>query len=305
MIYPRKSLPELHRLLIKPIITKLPKEIDSLILSPDGMLSFLPFHALHENPDAPFLSEKFDLFQVTSGRDLLKEFELNDSKKVVLFGNPEFQNSNAQTAESSLASLDPKAESFRDLSFVSLPYSQAEVGLLNQLFKKKYQPTTFIGASAKESTLRELKCPRILHLATHGFFVDNPEKISGHSGQSRFFGIKKDENYIPNNPMRRAGLALTGAQSTFDAWAKNQQTVSENDGILTAEEAALLDLQGTWLTTLSACETGNGNTQAGEGVFGLRRAFYQAGTQNLLLTLWPVSDSRTVDFMKAFYEEAL
>ena len=69
--------------------------------------------------------------------------------------------------------------------------------------------------------------------------------------------------------MRRAGLALTGAQSTFDAWAKNQQTVSENDGILTAEEAALLDLQGTWLTTLSACETGNGNTQAGEGVFGL------------------------------------
>ena len=105
--------------------------------------------------------------------------------------------------------------------------------------------------------------------------------------------------------MRRAGLALTGAQSTFDAWSKNQRTVSENDGIFTAEEAAMLDLQGTWLTTLSACETGSGSTQAGEGVFGLRRAFYQAGTQNLLLTLWPVNDYRTVDFMKAFYEEAL
>jgi CHAT domain-containing protein len=74
---------------------------------------------------------------------------------------------------------------------------------------------------------------------------------------------------------------------------------------VTAEEAGNLDLLGNWLTILSACDTAGGEIQAGEGVFGLKRSFAKAGVQNLLLTLWPVSDSRTVDFMKAFYEEAL
>ena len=78
-----------------------------------------------------------------------------------------------------------------------------------------------------------------------------------------------------------------------------------NDGILTAEEASQLDLRDTWLTVLSACDTGSGVARAGEGVLGLRRAFAMAGTQNLLLTLWPVDDSFTKDFMVSFYKEAL
>jgi CHAT domain-containing protein len=78
----------------------------------------------------------------------------------------------------------------------------------------------------------------------------------------------------------------------------------ENDGILTAEDVSTLDLKGTWLVTLSACDTGTGEARVGEGVMGLRRGFVEAGAQNLLMTLWPISDEVTVQIMSDFYEVA-
>ena len=105
--------------------------------------------------------------------------------------------------------------------------------------------------------------------------------------------------------MRRGGLALAGAQNTFQAWGRGEAPQPSNDGVLTAEEAAGLDLQGTWLVTLSACETGVGKSQSGEGVFGLRRAIMMAGAKNLLMTLWPVSDDTTGKIMADFYTKAL
>jgi CHAT domain-containing protein len=105
--------------------------------------------------------------------------------------------------------------------------------------------------------------------------------------------------------MRQSGVALTGGQSTLQAWGRGEFPDPSNDGILTAEEVAGLDLDGTWLVTLSACETGVGQVQSGEGVFGLRRAFMMAGAQNLLMTLWPVSDETTPKIMADFYREAL
>jgi len=273
------------------------------------MLSFLPFSSLYQSPGSPFLAEQFDLFQVASGRDLLDEFQPSEPKTIALFGNPKYrkiQDPPLPKEDLALASLPPESEKLRDLSFGPLPYTQVEVGILSKLVEGNYQATAFLGASATEQSLREIENPTILHLATHGFFIDSSKKISGNSGQARFFGMTGKKDGIPDNPMRRAGLALAGAQITFEAWGdENRTTVAENDGILTAEEAALLNLKGTWLTTLSACDTGSGRTQAGEGVLGLRRAFAQAGTQNLLLTLWPVNDKHTVDFMKAFYTEAL
>jgi CHAT domain-containing protein len=106
------------------------------------------------------------------------------------------------------------------------------------------------------------------------------------------------------NPMHRSGLALAGAQTTIEAWKHEEVPAVENDGILTAEDVSTLDLQGTWLVTLSACDTGSGEARAGEGVMGLRRGFIQAGTQNLLMTLWPISDEVTVQIMSDFYEAA-
>jgi CHAT domain-containing protein len=106
------------------------------------------------------------------------------------------------------------------------------------------------------------------------------------------------------NPMHRSGLALAGAQTTIEAWKRDEVPPVENDGILTAEDVSTLDLQGTWLVTLSACDTGSGEARAGEGVMGLRRGFIQAGAQNLLMTLWPISDEVTVQIMSDFYEAA-
>jgi TPR repeat protein len=105
--------------------------------------------------------------------------------------------------------------------------------------------------------------------------------------------------------MLASGVALTGAQQAFRAWSTGKATDSKNDGVLTAQEVANLDLDRTWLVALSACETGVGEARSGEGVFGLRRAFMMSGADYLLMTLWPVADDTTVQIMADFYKEAL
>jgi len=105
------------------------------------------------------------------------------------------------------------------------------------------------------------------------------------------------------NPMLASGIALAGAQDTLNAWAVGGPRISQEDGVLTAAEVAQLSLEGTKLVTLSACETGQGESRDGEGVFGLRRAFLMAGSQNLLMTLWPVSDATTPFVMEDFYAD--
>ena len=104
--------------------------------------------------------------------------------------------------------------------------------------------------------------------------------------------------------MHRSGLALAGAQTTLQAWSRGEVPPTEKDGIVTAEEVGGLKLDGTWLVVLSACDTGSGEARAGEGVMGLRRGFIQAGTQNLLMTLWPINDQTTVQIMLDFYAAA-
>ena len=106
------------------------------------------------------------------------------------------------------------------------------------------------------------------------------------------------------NPMHRSGLALAGAQLTLNAWGQGVPPPPDNDGVVTAEEVGGLKLSNTWLVTLSACDTGGGEAKAGEGVMGLRRGFIQAGAQNLLMTLWPISDETTVQIMLDFYDAA-
>ena len=105
--------------------------------------------------------------------------------------------------------------------------------------------------------------------------------------------------------MLRSGLALAGAQTTLEAWKRGEVPPTDNDGILTAQEVSALNLRNTWLVVLSACDTGLGEARNGEGVLGLRRGFVQAGAQNLLLTLWPISDKWSVEIMQAFYEQAM
>ena len=157
-----------------------------------------------------------------------------------------------------------------------------------------------LGPNATKAELRQVNSPHILHLATHGFFLPEIElgkPIAPAGGEE----IPKGKLV---NPMHRSGLALAGAQTTLKAWARGEVPPIENNGIVTAEEVGGLKLDGTWLVGLSACETGSGEARAGEGVMGLRRGFIQAGAQNLLMTLWPISDETTVRIMLDFYDAA-
>ena len=141
-----------------------------------------------------------------------------------------------------------------------------------------------VGARATEETLKAISGPQLLHVATHGFFLP-PAPSTGDPSKR-----------TSDNPLLRSGLIMTGA---------NKLQSIEEDGVLTALEAAGLDLWGTELVVLSACETGVGQVEAGEGVFGLRRALVIAGSESQLLSLWQVDDEATKTLMVGFYKRLL
>jgi CHAT domain-containing protein len=144
---------------------------------------------------------------------------------------------------------------------------------------------------ATEGALRGLEGPRILHLATHGFFLAD-EGWDPRAGTPAFLGQERPVVPAGENPLLRSGLALAGA---------NGLRSGEDDGILTALELAGLDLAGTELAVLSACETGVGQVRNGEGVYGLRRALVLAGVRTQVVSLWKVDDAATKDLMAAYY----
>ena len=273
-----------------PIEKALPAETKTVIISPDGELSFVSFATLL-TPDNRFLSEKYSLSYVASGRDLLRESRPSDNPMTVVFANPDF-GSQAITQASGTGDL-------QSIRLKPLPGTADEAAALEKRTGKTVK--VFLGPDATEAELRQVNSPRILHLATHGFFLPEVELGKQTNPLQQPSEIPKTKL---ENPMHRSGLALAGAQSTLKAWGGGEVPPVENDGIVTAEEVGGLKLNGTWLVVLSACDTGSGEARAGEGVMGLRRGFIQAGGQNLLMTLWPISDKATVQIMLDFYEAA-
>jgi CHAT domain-containing protein len=146
------------------------------------------------------------------------------------------------------------------------------------------------GPQATETSLKQVSAPRLIHIATHGFFLTDTPTSSNASGKSTR-GLSA--NVKIENPLLRSGLALAGA---------NLHKGGDDDGILTALEASGLNLWGTKLVTLSACDTGLGEVKNGDGVYGLRRAFMLAGTKTLVMSLSPVSDYVTRGLMTAYYK---
>jgi CHAT domain-containing protein len=244
---------------------------------------------------------------VASGRDLLREANPPLNSQVVLLADPSFDLAPRQT----LVSLPPDRGGdiydMTDLSFDPLFGTRTETNALSEKFKAWHWATySLVGRQATKPALMRIHSPYILHLATHGFFA--PEAPVSSTKRNRPEPLSSDHSLAKSkffkNPMHRSGLALAGANSTIEAWKEGQAQPIEEDGILTAEDVSTLDLQGTWLVTLSACDTGSGEARAGEGVMGLRRGFVQAGAQNLLMTLWPISDEFTPQIMSDFYEAA-
>jgi CHAT domain-containing protein/tetratricopeptide (TPR) repeat protein len=298
-------LKKLHEQLWAPLERALPEGTATVIVSPDAELSFISFATLL-TPAGRFVCEKYFVRYAASGRDLLREAKPTavPTTTMRVFANPDFALSNAVEAAAKTNEVGLRSVEMRDLQCISLPNlpgTEKESVALEELAKKSgWQAQANLGPNATEAEMRKVNSPRILHLATHGFFL--PE--SG-VGVSKRTGDAAD---IPEgklvNPMHRNGLAMTGAQHTLQAWAKGEVPPIENDGIVTAEEVGGLKLDGTWLVTLSACDTGSGEARTGEGVLGLRRGFIQSGAQNLLMTLWPISDGTTVQIMLDFYDAA-
>ncbi|MGE5245761.1 MAG: CHAT domain-containing protein, partial [Betaproteobacteria bacterium] len=210
---------------------------------------------------------------VSSGRDLLRlhPARATPGRPVIvadpLFGEPR------RTAPAARRGAGATARAPR-LYFAPLSGSAVEGRAIKALFPDARLLT---GPRATKAGVEAVKAPRILHIASHGFFLSDDE--------ARPAEVR--------NPLLRSGLALAGA---------NLAQGAGGDGILTALEAADLDLRGTKLVTLSACDTGVGEVRSGEGVYGLRRAFVLAGAEAVVMTLWPVSDSIARDTMVAYYE---
>jgi len=269
-----------------------------LFLSPDGELNRVPFAAL-PSPMEPgrYLSEAFQLRILTTGRDLVRLQQPNQAAgsqpagSNVLMADPEF---GPITGASSTPTLP---------AWLPLPYTSAEAEQLKGLLNV---PEPFLGREATAARVLRTRGPRILHIATHGYF--QPEAVTTSVPRLRASSAADGSGFAtalinqPNSqlqlesqePLQRIFLALAGANIP--------NTNAADDGRLTAAEATGMDLAGTELVTLSACDTARGEIRSGEGVYGLQRALTVAGARSTLLSLWRVGDQRTAVFMAEFYK---
>ncbi|MCC5872372.1 MAG: CHAT domain-containing protein [Gammaproteobacteria bacterium] len=199
-----------------------------------------------------------------------------------------------------LASLRAASRGLRGLSFSPLPGAELEGELIGrQIAEARESFVLYTGREAEEQVLNELDGPpRVLHMATHGFFLQADDEL-----RQRLLRTERSlDVMVPppgDNPLLRAGLAFAGVNSNAPFLGEID---TRNDGILTALEVLGLDLSGTELAVLSACDTGVGEIHEGEGVYGLRRAFQEAGVRQVVTSLWEVSDAGTQALMTAFYE---
>ncbi|HEY0256755.1 MAG TPA: CHAT domain-containing tetratricopeptide repeat protein [Candidatus Methylacidiphilales bacterium] len=290
-------LGNLYQTLSQPVAATLPPEIHRLIISPDGNLNFISFATLLD-ADSRFFGDDFTLNYVSSGRDLLlKPVRLPDRKQLIVFADPDYNHA-PNPPSNGASNRSPAANN--EALFASLPGTEREADFLQREAKNEgLDIRLYCGADASKANLSKQDSPYVLHMATHGLYLSTDEvpnlaQKSGEGAPALFA-----------EPMQRSLLALAGASITLRQWKQGTFPPSDNDGLLTAQEVAGLNLDHTWLVVLSACDTGSGEARAGEGVLGLRRGFAEAGVQNLLMTLWPVDDTETANLMEDFYREAL
>ena len=279
-------------------VRRLVGDAQQLFLSPDGALNLIPFGALVDEQNK-YLVETYAITYLTSGRDLLRLAVKTDSKQgAVVVADPSFDAGGAQgpAAGDAQRGTGRRAADFTNAQFTRLPGTAEEGRALSTIMPGLKLLT---GAQATEAALKQLSGPQVLHVATHGFFLpDLPRAGAGDGARGvSLGGAAGGATPAPlpgENPLLRSGLALAGANA--------RQSAGGEDGVLTALEASALDLWGTKLVVLSACETGLGRVQSGEGVYGLRRALVLAGSESQVMSLWQVSDAATRDLMVAYYK---
>jgi CHAT domain-containing protein len=289
----------LHDLTFAKIAAKLGGSTNVLI-APDGALNVVPFSALVDSKKE-FLVKKYTFTYLTSGRDLLRlSIKSKGKGGGVMFADPKFDS----TGKAPAAPSDNKTRGRRSADLTAfrwpqLPGTAAEADAVTKMFKglKVYR-----GEDATEGNLKKVQAPEVLHLATHGFFLPDEEPAEGEDANRGGLqavappgmGLAVDTSSAKENPLLRSGLALAGA---------NKLVSGDDDGLLTALEASGLNLNGTKLVVLSACETGVGKVTNGDGVYGLRRSLVIAGAESLVMSMWQVDDFATKELMSGFYKK--
>jgi CHAT domain-containing protein/Tfp pilus assembly protein PilF len=275
-----------------------------LFLAPDGDLSQLPFEALPLAGDRCLIDE-YEISYLSTGRDLLR-FENPASLEptpALVIADPDFDLRLESTLASKgkpVASRQSEDLEQRGLDFTRLSGTRLEGERIADLLG--VQP--LLDQNVLERFIKSVKSPRILHIASHGFFLPSPSNTGAEGSLIAQATIGDNDTLRPlgagaENPLLRSGLALAGANTRLRRGVLPDEA---EDGILNAEDVTGLDLLATDLVVLSACDTGLGDVQVGEGVFGLRRAFQVAGAKTLIMSLWKVPDLETQELMEDFYQ---
>ncbi len=246
-----------------------------LYFSPDGIYNQININTLYK-PKGQFVIENQEIIVLGNSKDVLKVKQHNQRKiepDAFLLGYP----------------------TYGTTKIAALPGTQIEVDGVSQILKSGgYQVKQFMAKDATESNVKSMVAPHIVHIATHGYFLQDSPKGSG----SVFAAHAENAG---NNPLLKSGLILAGTGKTLSD-TTSMDLDSNDNGILTAYEAMNLDLRDTRLVVLSACETGLGEIKSGEGVYGLQRVFQVAGAEAIIMSLWKVDDAATQQLMTYFYQ---
>lgn len=299
---------ELRTRVWDPVVQKL-EEVDLIFVVLDGSLHQIHFAALPSDSGGFVLESGPGVHTLSSGRDLVRiqAADASEADGMLALGNPDFD------AISFRAGSEPKVAgvyrgrharcgTFRQLQWEALPESEREVEEIALLYGKLGPVSLLTGPEATEERFkREAPGKRLLHVATHGFFLQDDCPTPGRTDRGIGRLITDEDPAVDppltfgENPLLLSGLVLAGANHAVQAEGESE------DGILTAEELAALDLRGLQIAALSACDTGLGTVETGEGVFGLRRALETAGARTILMSLWSVPDESARRWMIDFY----
>ena len=246
--------------------------------------------------DGTLLGDHYHFVRLSSARELVRKQNKSNAASAVLYGGLQYDlepNVMAENAKQyDLSSLMVMRGDYivrGDSIFRELPGSKVEVERISEILNRsKFEVTPYTGVNGTEESFLSMhgKAPRILHLATHGFYYTPTEA--------------EEVDYLRgySDAMSRSGLIMSGGNA---AWRGEELPAGTLGGVLTANNIAHLDLSNTDMVVLSACQTGQGNATA-EGLYGLQRAFKKAGVGKMVMTLWSVSDKVATEFMIKFYE---
>jgi CHAT domain-containing protein len=269
----------------------------TVYLSADGVYHTINVNTMFNPLNGKFVHDECSIRALSNCKDLLTEGKSAQTGDIALFGYPDYNAPIAKPASTSDLDSYEKLEIKPGTRFAEgegialLPGTKQEVEEIAGTFNKKgLRTVNYLGTEASEGKIKELRSPRVLHVATHGYFLASDPAGTVSQSASKLMSSQ--------NPFLRSGLLLSGAATTL----KTGTSSAGDDGILTAFEAMNLSLDDTELVVLSACETGRGEVLNGEGVFGLQRAFEVAGSKAVIMSLWKVDDQATRRLMSQFYQ---